>query len=151
MKMGPKTHAKSMKSRGCVADAILVRSGCQKAQKPATFWIPFCNHFRPKIQKNEKKMNTVIGHCPGALQERKKNDFWEARKTSCFLDGFFIENGLLLEAIFNEKTIQKSMLILNPKKSWFLMKNQCQNCLSFSLFFYLLCSFSKSAQCKIMY
>ena len=61
-------------------------------------------------------MNTAIGHCPGALQERKKDDYGEARKTSCFLNVFFIENGLLLEAIFNEKTIRKSMLILNPKK-----------------------------------
>ncbi len=31
--------------------------------------------FAQKSQKNEKKMNTAIGHCPGALQERKKNDF----------------------------------------------------------------------------
>ena len=28
MKMGPKIHAKSMKNRGCVADAILERFGC---------------------------------------------------------------------------------------------------------------------------
>ena len=61
--------------------------------------------FGQKSKKTKKKMNTAIGHCPGALQERQKNDFREARKTSCFLDGFFIENGLLLEAIFNEKTM----------------------------------------------
>ena len=68
--------------------------------------VPFLEPFSAKNpKKREKKINTAIGHGPGALQERKKNDFWEARKTSCFLDGFFIENGLLLEAIFNEKTI----------------------------------------------
>merc|ERR1712110_827819 len=37
MKMGPKIHAKSMKNRGCVADAILVRSGGQNAKKVALF------------------------------------------------------------------------------------------------------------------
>ena len=31
--------------------------------------------FDQKSKKAKKKMNTAIGHCPGALQERKKNDF----------------------------------------------------------------------------
>ena len=76
MKMGSKIDAKSMKNRGCVADAILVRSGSRNAQKMATFWVPFLEPFSAKNQKkNGKKMNTAIGHCPGALQERKKNDF----------------------------------------------------------------------------
>ena len=79
-------------------------------------WTPFGDHFRPKIEKKrKKKINTVIGHCPGALQERKKNDFWEVRKTSCFLDGFFIEDGSLFDTIFDERTIQKSMLVLIRK------------------------------------
>ena len=122
MKMGSKIHAKSMKRVPKRTKAV-IRLGHHLA-----------TIFGQKSKKTKKKMNTVIGHCPGALQECKKNNFWEARKTSCFLDGFFIENGSLFEAIFNEKTFQKSMLILNPKKSWFLMENQCKHCLSFFIF-----------------
>ena len=154
--MGPKStknqwkwDPKAMQNRWKIEVASQMRFwsvfGGQTTKK-LIFWGPlFATIFGQKSEKTKKKINTVIGHCPGALQERKKNDFWEARKTSCFLDGFFIENGLLLEAIFNEKTIQKSMLILNPKKSWLLMKNQRKNCLSVCIVFYCFCSFSKSA------
>ena len=45
-----------MKSRGCVADAILVRSGCRNAQNIAFFGTPFWNHFRSKIPKNVEKI-----------------------------------------------------------------------------------------------
>ena len=41
------------------------------------------------------------------------------------------------------------MLILNPKKSWFLMKSQCKNCLSFCIFLlFLLVRFRKVPNAK---
>ena len=68
-------NEKSRLRRGCVFGAFLGSPGAPNALRPGCFWEPFGNHFRPKLLKNEKKMNTAIGHCPGALQERKKNDF----------------------------------------------------------------------------
>ena len=49
MKMGSKIDGKSMKSRGCVADAILVRSRVPTWENHVAKWDPFCNQFRPKI------------------------------------------------------------------------------------------------------
>ena len=71
MKMGSKIDGKSMKSRGRVADAILVRSGSQKAQKQHFFGTPFWNHFRPKIPKNVKKKKSI--RSSGTVPERSKN------------------------------------------------------------------------------
>ena len=110
--------------------------GRQMVPAPDAFGILLMTIFGQKIKKTEKNEYGHRALSRSAPRTQKKNDFWEARKTSCFFDGFFIENGLLLETLFNERTIQKSMLILNPKKSWFLMKIQCQNCLSFCIFFF---------------
>ena len=97
--------------------------------------------FRNRTQKREK-------------QYKKSNSFgidfsWKIitfshSKSAWIFEWFFIENGLQKYTIFNEKTIQKSMLILNPKKSWFLMKSQCKNCLSFCIeFLFFLFVFEK--------
>ena len=94
-------------------------------------------------------MNTAIGHCPGALQDHKKNDFWEARKTSCFLDGFFIENGLLLEAIFNEKNHVKINADFEPEKVMIFDEKSMQKLLEFlHIFFICLVRFRKVPNAK---
>ena len=106
----------------------------------------FATIFGQESQKTWKKINTVIGHCPGALQERKKNDFWEARKTSCFLDGFFIENGLLFETIFNEKPFKNPCWFWTRKSYVFWWKINVKTAWVLALFlFYFFGSFSKSA------
>ena len=68
-----------MKSRGRVADVFWDRFwnvlGGSPAQGVVRFGHPLATIFGQKSKKRKKKMNTVIGHCPGALQERKKNDF----------------------------------------------------------------------------
>ena len=70
MKMGAKIDRKSMKSRGCVANAILMRSGGRNAKKEHFFGSPFCNRFRLTILKNVNKKSI---RSSGTVPERSKN------------------------------------------------------------------------------
>ena len=58
--MAPKIHAKSMKNRGCVFDAFLERPLGAKGGTTLSFWEPFGDHFRPKIEKRHPKRHEKI-------------------------------------------------------------------------------------------
>ena len=44
-----------MKNRGCVADAFWERFGPPNGPRPGYFWMPFGDHFGPKIEKTTSK------------------------------------------------------------------------------------------------
>ena len=85
MKMGSKIDGKSMKSRGCVADAILERFGCvsggARRNPRSSFCPPFGDHFRPKIEKRRPKRHP-------------KNDAEKGSKISAKIVGKWSQNGV---------------------------------------------------------
>ena len=61
--MAPKMDPKSMKNRGCVADAFLERFGAASGAAPPPgiyFWEPVGSHFRSKFEKMHPKKHPKI-------------------------------------------------------------------------------------------
>ena len=75
--MAPKIDPKSMKNRGCVADAFLERCGVapkrQKGDRTIPAPDPFGSHFRPKIEKMASKKKSK-NRCRKSIEKWCQND-----------------------------------------------------------------------------
>ena len=146
MKMGSKIDRKSMKSRGCVADAILMRSGGHNAQKSNFFGIPFWNHFRPKIPKNvKKKWIRSSGTVPERPKTAKKTIFERLGKRLVFWMVSSLKKAYFWRPFSMKKPSKNPCWFWTWKSYDFWWKNNGKTAWVFAYIFYFFASFSKSA------
>ena len=149
MKMGSKIDGKSMKSRGCVADAILVRSGGQKAKKEQFFGTPFCNHFRPKIQKNGKKNEYGHRALSRSAPRTQKKRFLRGSENVLFFGWFFHWKWPTFGGHFQWKNHPKIHADFEPEKVMIFDEKSMQKLLEFlHCFFICLVRFRKVPNAK---
>ena len=92
MLMGSNIHAKSMKSRGCVADAILERfgsvSGGARRKRTGSFWTPVATIFG---QKSKKRKKNQYGHraLSRSAPRTQKKRFLRGAENVLFFGWFF--------------------------------------------------------------
>ena len=134
MLMGAKIHAKSMKNRGCVADAILERFRYVKGWFPGQTWIPFAvpfgNHFRWKIKKTKKKQYGHRALSRSAPRTPKKR-FLRGSENVLFFGWFFHWKWPTFGDHFQWKTHLKIHADFEPEKVMILDEKSMPKLLEF--------------------